>query len=105
MTLTDTKNTAADGVPALNPDQDPSNEHSPLIRPPPAPRQKHIWLPRRSLLILAEEARYSWTHYIAPRTYDKVEGVGLIKRQRRISLTFREAKIDPSVPPPAPLLA
>jgi alkylated DNA repair dioxygenase AlkB len=47
-----------------------------------------ILLPRRSLLILKDDARYKWQHGIASRKTDKIDGQ-IIKRKRRISLTFR----------------
>jgi len=43
-----------------------------------------INLEPRSLLILKEDARYKWKHGIAPRRSDNG-----VKRQRRVSLTFR----------------
>ena len=33
---------------------------------------KHVWLPRRSLLVLEKEARYNWCHGISPRKFDNV---------------------------------
>ena len=47
--------------------------------------EKSIYLEPRSLLILKGDARYKWKHGIASRKSD--HGV---KRQRRISLTFRK---------------
>lgn len=47
--------------------------------------KKSIYLEPRSLLILKGDARYKWKHGIAARKSDN----GL-KRQRRISLTFRK---------------
>ena len=52
-------------------------------------RRKFVWLPARSLLLMQDEARFNWSHGIAPRKHDKVDGV-LIPRQRRISLTLRQ---------------
>jgi len=57
-----------------------------------------VWLPSRSVLVLTGEARYKWTHGIAPRLRDKVEvvaageeGDGWMwqKRGVRVSVTFR----------------
>ena len=54
-----------------------------------------VWLPSRSVLVLTGEARYEWTHGIAPRVRDKVEdevgGSGWHWRERgvRVSITFR----------------
>ena len=47
--------------------------------------KEHIYLRPASLLILKGDARYKWKHGIAARKSDN----GL-KRQRRISLTFRK---------------
>jgi alkylated DNA repair dioxygenase AlkB len=48
--------------------------------------KKSIYLEAKSLLILSNEARYQWRHGIAMRKSDNG-----IKRQRRISITFRKA--------------
>jgi hypothetical protein len=57
-----------------------------------------VWLPSRSVLVLTGEARYKWTHGIAPRLRDKVEVVaagegddGWMWQERgvRVSVTFR----------------
>lgn len=47
-----------------------------------------LLLEPRALLILADEARYDWTHEIPARMADLVEG-GKQPRQRRVSMTFR----------------
>lgn len=47
-----------------------------------------ILLEPRSLLVLRSEARYKWTHGIARRQQDQVNGHA-ISRQRRLSVTFR----------------
>lgn len=52
-------------------------------------RRKYVHIPSRSLLLLQGEARYNWSHGIAPRKCDKVNGQ-IIPRQKRISLTFRQ---------------
>lgn len=44
-----------------------------------------IYLEPRSLLVLKNEARYKWKHGITSRKSDNG-----IKRQRRVSLTFRK---------------
>ena len=59
--------------------------------------KKYIWLPQRSLLLLSGEARNSWSHGIAARLNDKVNG-NIIARSRRVSLTFRQALIPGDVP-------
>jgi len=47
-----------------------------------------ILLEPRSLLMLRGEARYQWTHGIAKRQQDTVNGT-VIPRERRLSITFR----------------
>lgn len=47
----------------------------------------------RSLVVLSGEARYRWTHAIAPRKTDKWQGM-LLPRTRRVSLTFRKVIAD-----------
>lgn len=47
-----------------------------------------IYLPRRSLVVVQDEARNLWTHAIPARKTDVQEGVRL-PRGRRVSLTFR----------------
>lgn len=42
-----------------------------------------------SLLVIADEARYDWTHQIRPRLRDN----GIL-RQRRVSLTFRKVILE-----------
>jgi alkylated DNA repair dioxygenase AlkB len=49
----------------------------------------HIYLKRRSLTILEDDARYICTHGIVPRKSDCINGVRL-SRGTRISITFRE---------------
>lgn len=52
-------------------------------------------LPRRSLLIMSEESRYSWTHGITPRKLDvirKKDRSSLSVRDVRISYTFRKLR-------------
>lgn len=50
--------------------------------------QHDVYLPPRSLIALDKEARYQWTHAIPARKSDTVNGFK-IKRDRRLSLTFR----------------
>ena len=47
-----------------------------------------ILLEPRSLLVLCGEARYEWTHGIAKRQQDTLDG-SVIPRERRLSVTFR----------------
>ncbi len=52
-----------------------------------------VWLARRSVAVLREEARYTWMHGIPARKSDVWDG-RKFPRQRRISLTFRQAIIE-----------
>ncbi|XP_067145741.1 alkylated DNA repair protein alkB homolog 8 isoform X4 [Apteryx mantelli] len=70
-----------------------------------------IMLPRRSLLVMAGESRYLWTHGITPRKYDVIQAselgqkVGTItadvgdltlnRRETRTSFTFRKVRRSP----------
>jgi len=49
---------------------------------------KHVWLPRRSMLVMSGEARFLWTHGICCRKTDVVNGK-LVRRGTRLSATFR----------------
>lgn len=51
-------------------------------------------LPRRSLLVLAGPSRLAWSHAIAARQTDVVDGVK-VPRGRRVSLTFRTVRVAP----------
>lgn len=54
-----------------------------------------IFLPPRSLLIMAGEARYAWTHGICPRSNDIVkteDGITTQSRSTRVSFTFRKVR-------------
>lgn len=50
-----------------------------------------LLLPRRSLLVLQGEARYGWSHGLASRKTDKINGK-LVTRGRRVSLSFRRVR-------------
>lgn len=54
--------------------------------------RKYVHLPRRSLVILSDEARYVYSHSISPRRYDKVKG-SLVARDTRVSLTLRHVVV------------
>lgn len=55
--------------------------------------KKYLWLPPRSLLHLTGPARENWTHQIASRMCDMVNGQ-LLRRGRRVSFTFRTAVMN-----------
>jgi alkylated DNA repair dioxygenase AlkB len=52
------------------------------------PGRQSLVLAPRSLLVLAEAARYGWKHAIPVRNSDPIEGQE-VQRGRRVSLTFR----------------
>lgn len=54
-------------------------------------QERSVYLPARSAAIFSGEARYAWTHGIACRKMDLVDGQ-IRQRSRRISLTFRKIK-------------
>jgi len=56
-------------------------------------RKMDLLLQPDSLLVMAGEARHEWTHAIAARKTDIVEGQKS-QRTRRISLTFRQMKFE-----------
>lgn len=58
--------------------------------PLPKGSRKHLWLSPRSLLILQREARFDWSHAIATRFRDQVDG-RMVERGKRLSFTFRQA--------------
>jgi alkylated DNA repair dioxygenase AlkB len=58
------------------------------FRHPPTGRRERLLLEPRSLLVLADEARYEWEHGIAPRKRDSWHGLPA-GRSRRLSVTFR----------------
>tara|TARA_B100000678_G_C17853426_1_gene360097 strand:- start:338 stop:535 length:198 start_codon:yes stop_codon:yes gene_type:complete len=55
---------------------------------PHSKNKTEIFVEPRTLLIMKDESRYKWYHGIAPRKSDKFNGE-IIKRGRRISITFR----------------
>lgn len=50
----------------------------------------------RSLLVLADEARLAWHHYIPHRRADAVAGRRVPRAPRRVSLTFRKVPSKPA---------
>lgn len=58
-------------------------------------RRESLLLEPRSLLVLSDEARYEWQHGIANRKSDRWNGA-VIGRARRLSVTFRLLKEQPS---------
>ena len=52
-----------------------------------------VEIPRRSLYVMQDEARYKWKHAIPPRKKDTING-NLQHRERRLSITYRKVKLD-----------
>lgn len=55
-----------------------------------------VLLEPRSLLVMKGDARYLWKHSIAARKTDTIDGL-ILKREKRISLTFRKVLLPLSV--------
>ena len=53
-----------------------------------------FWLPRRSLLLMKGPSRFAFKHAIPLRKTDMVDGE-IVKRVRRVSLTFRSIRLPP----------
>ncbi|EIN11036.1 hypothetical protein PUNSTDRAFT_65650 [Punctularia strigosozonata HHB-11173 SS5] len=55
--------------------------------------QHDLYLPKNSVVVMTDEARFLWQHGIEGREVDLVEGeqrqMGMIKRGTRLSITFR----------------
>lgn len=56
-------------------------------------RRLEVALPARSLLAIDGEARFEWLHGIRERKTDTLDGV-VVKREQRISISFRNIKDD-----------
>jgi len=55
-------------------------------------KEKHLQILKPlSAVILKNEARYKYTHQIRPRDFDMIDGL-VVKRKRRVSITFRTMK-------------
>lgn len=52
-----------------------------------------IEVPRLSLYVIQDEARYKWKHAIPPRKKDSIDG-NIQHRERRLSITYRKVKPD-----------
>lgn len=63
-----------------------------LSNPKTAEKQE-IQLKSRSIVVLADEARYVWQHAIPARKFDVINGVKTA-RTRRVSLTFRNVILE-----------
>jgi alkylated DNA repair dioxygenase AlkB len=59
-----------------------------------------VEIPRRSVYVMQDEARYKWNHSIPPRKKDIVDG-NVKHRERRLSITYRKVimkKVKPINP-------
>lgn len=54
--------------------------------------QRALFLPPRSLLVMADEARYAWHHYIPHRRSDPLDGQAVPRAASRVSFTFRKVR-------------
>jgi len=54
----------------------------------------YVYMPRRSLYVIEDDARYEWLHGIPGRKNDKLGDGKVAVRQRRISITFRNVIQD-----------
>nr|AKM76731.1 RNA-binding (RRM/RBD/RNP motifs) family protein [Monsonia emarginata] len=57
--------------------------------------RKAIYLPPRSMLLLSEEARYAWHHYIPHHKIDMVNDNVIKRSSRRVSFTIRKVRSGP----------
>lgn len=60
-----------------------------------ASQTAEVYLPRRSLMVMTNEARYCWKHAIRPRVTDVNPSNGMIEnRDERYSITFRKIRSE-----------
>lgn len=52
-----------------------------------------VEIPRRSLYLMQDEARYKWKHAIPPRKKDNIDK-NIQHRDRRLSITYRKVRKD-----------
>ncbi|BBN10798.1 alkylated DNA repair protein alkB homolog 8 [Marchantia polymorpha subsp. ruderalis] len=57
--------------------------------------RRALLLPARSLVVLSDEARYVWHHYIPHHKIDYVNGEIIERGSRRVSFTFRKVRHGP----------
>lgn len=60
----------------------------------------NVEVPRRSVYVMQDEARYKWNHSISSREKDTVDGT-VKQRKRRLSITYRKVimkKVKPIDP-------
>ena len=54
-----------------------------------------LFIPSRSILIMKDDSRYCYSHGISFRKTDKYSNGSIIKRGKRVSITFRKIRIQP----------
>jgi len=54
----------------------------------------YVYMPKRSLYVIEDDARYEWLHGIPGRKNDKLNDGKVVARQRRVSITFRNVIYD-----------
>nr|AKM76733.1 RNA-binding (RRM/RBD/RNP motifs) family protein [Melianthus villosus] len=69
-------------------EREDSDNHPNVIR-------KSIFLPPRSILLLSDEARYAWHHYIPHHKIDIVNDSAIRRASRRVSFTLRKVRTGP----------
>lgn len=63
-------------------------------------KQRALFLPRRSLLLMTKEARWAWEHCIPHRKTDMLHDGSVVRRnERRVSLTIRSIRHGPCTCP------
>ena len=60
-------------------------------------KRQYVLLPRRSAMVITGPARYAWSHGIARRKTDMIQGK-LVPRALRLSVTLRSVIEDPDAP-------
>lgn len=78
---------------ATGPDSEGSGSGTASLRLAPVAKVSVV-LPRRSVLVLNDDARYTWSHAIATRKTDLIDGA-VKPRGVRTSLTFRTIRDRP----------
>ncbi|XP_018010892.1 alkylated DNA repair protein alkB homolog 8 isoform X2 [Hyalella azteca] len=77
----------------------PAADHDEILSPTDTLMGYNMLLPPRSLCVFSGEARYCWQHGIKARQYDvhhSSDGhLQLVKRQLRVSFTFRRSRRGP----------
>jgi alkylated DNA repair dioxygenase AlkB/SAM-dependent methyltransferase len=86
----DTKSAFSDGLISVSLNAGVVMEFRKVVDENTEPVKKYVYLPPRSLVLMAGPARYEWEHMIVNRMTDTHNGV-VIPRSLRVSLTVRSA--------------